>query len=125
MYSYERPSYTGLVYPTEAYFPTWLIEEGHPVCRTLADTYSGLFHRKPVIDKWTFSTNGVSIMGRYGIPCIGFGPGHENQAHAPNERTWKKELVESAAMYAMIPLTYVKRYAAQMPKSTANLVAQV
>ena len=24
--------------------------------------------RTPVADKWTFSTNGVSIMGRYGIP---------------------------------------------------------
>jgi len=125
MYNYDRPSYTGLVYPTEAYFPTWLIEEEHPVCRALADTYRGLFQRAPVVDKWTFSTNGVSIMGRYGIPCIGFGPGHENQAHAPNERTWKSELVDAAAMYAMIPLTYVRRYAGQMPESIANLVAQV
>lgn len=125
MYSYERPSYTGLVYPTEAYFPTWLIEEEHPACRALAETYTGLFRRPPVIDKWTFSTNGVSIMGRYGIPCIGFGPGHENQAHAPNERTWKSELVNAAAMYAMIPLVYVRRYAGQMPKATANLVAEV
>jgi putative selenium metabolism hydrolase len=125
MYSYERPSYTGLVYPTEAYFPTWLIEEEHPVCRTLVDTYAGLFHRQPVVDKWTFSTNGVAIMGRYGIPCIGFGPGHEDQAHAPNERTWKRELVDAAAMYATIPLTYVRRYASLMPKSTANLVAQL
>lgn len=28
---------------------------------------------RPLIDKWTFSTNGVSIQGRYGIPCVGFG----------------------------------------------------
>ena len=28
MYSYERPSYSGLVYPADAYFPTWLIEAG-------------------------------------------------------------------------------------------------
>ena len=27
---------------------------------------------RPLTDKWTFSTNGVSIMGRNGIPCIGF-----------------------------------------------------
>lgn len=38
---------------------------------------------RPLLDKWTFSTNGVSIMGRNGIPCIGFGPGAEAQAHAP------------------------------------------
>ena len=41
---------------------------------------------RPLLDKWTFSTNGVSIMGRNGIPCIGFGPGAEAQAHAPNEK---------------------------------------
>lgn len=90
MYMYERPAYTGLVYPTECYFPTWLIENEHPVCHTLVDAYQGLFKEAPQVDKWTFSTNGVSIMGRFGIPCIGFGPGHEDQAHAPNERTWKK-----------------------------------
>lgn len=111
MYTYERPSYTNLVYPTEAYFPTWLIEEDHPACQTLVDAYKGLFKEDPVVDKWTFSTNGVSIMGRYGIPCIGFGPGHEDQAHAPNERTWKQELVRAAAMYAVIPGVYVKKYA--------------
>lgn len=48
---------------------------------------------RPLTDKWTFSTNGVSIMGRNGIPCIGFGPGAEAQAHAPNEMTWKDDLV--------------------------------
>ena len=26
---------------------------------------------RPLTDKWTFSTNGVSIQGRYGIPCVG------------------------------------------------------
>jgi putative selenium metabolism hydrolase len=106
VYSYARPSYTGLVYPTEACFPAWLIGEDHPVCRTLVDAYQGLFQKEPVVDKWTFSTNGVSIMGRHGIPCIGFGPGHEDQAHAPDEKTWKQELVDAAALYAVIPLVY-------------------
>ena len=115
MYSYERASYTGLVYPADAYFPTWLIEQDHPVCSTLAEAFRGLFHEEPVLDKWTFSTNGVSIMGRYRIPCIGFGPGHEDQSHAPNEKTWKRELVRSAAMYAVIPQLYVRKYANKMP----------
>lgn len=122
MYTYERPSYTGLVYPTDCYFPTWLIDEEHQVCHTLVDAYKGLFNTEPQVDKWTFSTNGVSIMGRYGIPCIGFGPGHEDQAHAPNERTWKQELVNCAAMYAVIPLIYTQRYADKMGKRTENLV---
>lgn len=107
MYRYERPSYTGLVYPTECYFPTWKTAEDHVAVRTLARAYEGLFRSKPVIDKWTFSTNGVSIMGRHGIPVVGFGPGKEPEAHAPNEKTWKEHLVKCAAMYAAAPLAYL------------------
>jgi acetylornithine deacetylase/succinyl-diaminopimelate desuccinylase-like protein len=73
--------------------------------------YRELFQSEPLVDKWTFSTNGVSIMGRYGIPCVGFGPGHEDQAHAPNERTWKDELVKAAALYSVIPTLYAEKYA--------------
>lgn len=109
MYDYNRPSYTGFVYPTEAYFPTWLIEEDHPATRCLVQAYEGLFQAQPIVDKWTFSTNGVAIMGKYGIPCIGFGPGAEEEAHAPNEKTWKDDLVKAAAMYATIPLVYTRR----------------
>lgn len=111
MYNYSRPSYTGLVYPTECYFPSWVLDEDHVACKTLIESYTSLFDEEPVVDKWTFSTNGVSIMGRYNIPCIGFGPGHEDQAHAPNERTWKDELVKAAAMYAVVPALYTAKYA--------------
>jgi len=110
MYTYERPAYTGLVYPTESYFPTWVIPEDHDICKNAVQCYEELFHRKPLVDKWTFSTNGVSIMGRYGIPCIGFGPGHEDEAHAPNEKTFKEELIQCAAMYAVIPFMYVENF---------------
>jgi len=63
------------------------------------------------VDKWTFSTNGVAIMGMFGIPTIGFGPGHEDQAHAPDEKTWKSELVKAAAIYAVFPALYCHNYA--------------
>ncbi len=122
MYEYERPSYTGLIYPIESYFPTWLIEEDHPVCQATVESYQGVFGEDPLVDKWTFSTNGVTIMGRHGIPCIGFGPGHEDQAHAPNEKTWKSELVKAAAIYAVIPKVFVNNHADQMPEKTDNLV---
>ncbi|MEG1429985.1 MAG: YgeY family selenium metabolism-linked hydrolase [Oscillospiraceae bacterium] len=120
MYNYDRPSYTGCVYPIECYFPTWVIPEDHKVTKALENAYKGLYGDKrlgcpvneemrqarPLTDKWTFSTNGVSIMGRNGIPCIGFGPGAEAQAHAPNEKTWKIDLVRCAAVYAALPQTY-------------------
>ena len=41
-------------------------------------------------------------MGRFGIPCIGFGPGKEAQAHAPNERTWKADLVKLSLIHISI-----------------------
>lgn len=110
MYEYSSPSYMGLVYKTQSYFPTWVLEEKHSACQTLIKAYKTLFMKEPLVDKWTFSTNAVSIMGRFKIPCVGFGPGHEDQAHAPNEMTWKRELVNAAAMYAVIPMIYVKEY---------------
>ena len=111
MYNYDRPSYKGLRYPTQSYFPAWTIEESHPACQTLVVCHRSLFGEDPIVDKWTFSTNGVAITGMSGIPCVGFGPGHEDQAHAPNERTWKSELVTAAAMYAAVPRLYLEQLA--------------
>ena len=109
MYTYEVPSYTGLVYPTDCYFPSWVVEEEHPAVQAAADAYTSLFNADPRIDKWTFSTNGVAITGMHGIPTIGFGPGKEAQAHAPNEKTWKADLVRCAALYAALPSMYARK----------------
>ena len=107
MYEYDSPSWKGLVYPIECYFPTWVIPESHPACQAMVESFTAMYG-KPKVDKWTFSTNGVTIMGRNGIPCIGLGPGREEQAHAPNERTWKADLVKCAAIYAAMPMLYKK-----------------
>ncbi len=121
LYKYDKYSYTNYHCQADTHFPTWLIEEDHPVTQSVVETYKNVFNEDPIVDKWTFSTNGVSIMGMHGIPCIGFGPGHEDQAHAPNERTWKNELVKAAALYAAIPNIYVEKYAGKMPKTTKNI----
>ncbi|MCL1905718.1 MAG: YgeY family selenium metabolism-linked hydrolase [Clostridiales bacterium] len=107
MYRYDSPAYTGLVYPSDCYFPAWVLPEDHPALKAAVTAHSGLFGQ-PLVDKWIFSTNAVSIMGRYGIPCLGFGPGFEAQAHAPNEMTEKAHLPRCAALYAAIPMLYIR-----------------
>ena len=126
MYMYDRPAWTGTVYETECYFPTWINKESAAHVQALAAAHKALWGDKrighadpdpvldamhlregrPLTDKWTFSTNGVSIQGRYGIPCVGFGPGAESWAHAPNEITWKMDLVTCSAVYAAVPGLY-------------------
>ena len=98
---YEETAYTGLKYGMEKYYPTWKIEEDHPVIQTGVRAYKELFNQDPVVDKWTFSTNGVTINGMYKIPVIGFGPGNEELAHAPNEKVPIDHLVKASAFYAM------------------------
>lgn len=97
---YEEKAYTGLVYPTDKYYPTWVLDEKSPFLANAVDAFEGVLSRKPLVDKWHFSTNGVAIAGMNGIPCIGLGPGNEVYAHAVDEATPVAHLREAAAFYA-------------------------
>ena len=97
---YEEVAYTGLKYGMEKYYPTWKIPAEDKVVTTGVEAFTGLFGKDPIVDKWTFSTNGVTINGYYGIPIIGFGPGNEIYAHAPNEKVPIDHLETAAAFYA-------------------------
>jgi len=109
MLHYEETSFTGLRYGMEKYYPTWKLEEDHPMIQLAAQTFEKVFDKGPRIDKWTFSTNGVTINGYYGIPVIGFGPGNEVLAHAPNEKTPISDLVAASAFYAALAIEFSKK----------------
>lgn len=97
---YNKQAWTGLNYGMEKYYPTWKLPQDHQIVKTGIETYRKLFEKKSLVDKWTFSTNGVTINGFYEIPVIGFGPGQEALAHSPNEKVPMDDLVAASAFYA-------------------------
>ncbi len=117
---YEQPSYTGLVYPMEKYYPTWVLDEYHPGVCAAVETCRQLTGEAPVVDKWTFSTNGVGSMGACGVPTIGFGPGDEQDAHTVNERVAIDNLVRAAQFYATFPLMYVHTVVPQQAQAAGK-----
>ncbi len=104
---YAEPTWTGLVYETESFFPTWCAAEDDPQVVAAVDTYKKLFGRKMKPGRWTFSTNAVSIAGMFGIPCVGFGPAAEEVAHTVNDCVPIEHMVKCAAFYATFPGIYV------------------
>jgi len=101
----EERSYTGLLYSMEKYFPTWVTGEKDIIVESARKAYKEVFEKEPTIGKWTFSTNGVVTAGIYKIPTVGFGPGDEIFAHAPNEKVRISHLLKAAAFYAVFPKT--------------------
>jgi len=98
---YEGKAFTGLNYGMEKYYPTWKIDENSKIVNMGVDSFKDLFQKDPIVDKWTFSTNGIAINGIHGIPTIGFGPGNEVLAHAPDEKIPIDHLVKASAFYAL------------------------
>jgi putative selenium metabolism hydrolase len=100
--NYSEIAYTGLEYGMEKYYPTWKMPEDHEIVQAGVNSYKKVFDKEPLVDKWTFSTNGIMTNGVYGIPTIGFGPGNEVLAHAPNEKVPISDLVVATAFYAAL-----------------------
>lgn len=103
MPDYGKTGWTNRQYSQELYFPTWKLDQTHPLVQSAVEDYKEMFGKDPVVDKWTFSTNLVATTGRHKIPAIGFGPGDEAQAHAPNEINRVEDLVICSKFYALLP----------------------
>jgi len=97
---YTPKSYTGLKYPTGAYYPIWALEKTDPLVQTAVQAYEAQFQEMPDVDKWVFSTNGVATMGSFKIPTIGYGPGEEKYAHSANELVPVQHLVKALSFYS-------------------------
>lgn len=104
---YARESYTGLTYPTKKYYPTWAVDEQSPAVRAAVAAARSALGRQPVVDKWTFSTNGVATCGMFGVPTVGFGPANEIYAHGPEDQCPVEHLAAAARFYALFGREYL------------------
>jgi putative selenium metabolism hydrolase len=105
---YGVPSYTGLVYPTKKFYPTWLFPEDHPAVRAGVAAATHALGRPPVVGKWGFSTNGIATAGMFGVPTIGFGPSNEIWAHTPDDQCPVSDLTACARCYAAFPRCWLE-----------------
>jgi len=105
---YARPAYTGLVYPTRKYYPTWVLEPEHPAIVAGARAAEQVMGQRPVVARWNFSTNGIATCGMFGVPTLGFGPGHEIHAHTPEDQCPVAHLTAAARFYALFPQVFVQ-----------------
>ena len=103
---YAREAYTGLTYPTKKYYPTWVMDEDHRAVRAAVCAAEQVLGRRPLVNKWTFSTNGVATCGMFGIPTVGFGPANEVHAHTPDDQCPIGHLTAAASVYALIGMIY-------------------
>jgi len=101
---YEAVSWRGHKARQEKYFPTWVLEEDHPLVRAGVAAATLANGRKPKVTKWDFSTNGVATMGRHKIPTIGYAPGKEELAHTTDEWIAADDLLTACVFYAVFPL---------------------
>lgn len=101
--TYREKAWTGLEYPMDKYYPTWVLAESHPALQAAQRAFTGTAGRPAEIARWNFSTNGVAIMGLHGVSCLGFGPGREEVAHTANEYVPIADVVAACAFYAALP----------------------
>jgi putative selenium metabolism hydrolase len=102
-YKYSGVSWTGIKFGQEAYFPTWIFEEDHPLVQAGLKTAEQVLGKPAKSKFWAFSTNGVATAGHLGIPTIGFGPGREELSHSTQEELPLDELLKATKFYALFP----------------------
>jgi acetylornithine deacetylase/succinyl-diaminopimelate desuccinylase-like protein len=100
--TYDEKAWTGLVYPMDKYYPTWILPEDHPALAAARRAGRQVTGSDPEFSRWNFSTNGVTIMGLHGVPCLGFGPGQEELAHMANEWVPVQDVTTACAFYAAL-----------------------
>lgn len=104
---YSGKSWKSTAFTQEAYFPTWIMEEDHPLVQAGLETARMVLGKKTKSGFWSFSTNGVATAGRHDLPSIGFAPGKEELAHSSREEIVLEDLVKATQFYALFPFVLI------------------
>jgi putative selenium metabolism hydrolase len=97
--TFDRPSWTGYEMESRKYYPSWLLDENHPLVRDTYEVVDDVLDTDVEITTWTFSTSGNYTMGVAEIPTVGFGPSREEYAHAADEQVRIDDVIEACVVY--------------------------
>lgn len=89
------------------YFNSWTVSKEAPVVKNLAESFWGIFQRKPVYS----GVNGyceAELLASKGISSVVFGPGDLVTAHTPNEKVLVQNVIDAAKVYALTALRSVR-----------------
>jgi len=103
----EGVSWKGTKFCQEAYFPTWVYDEKHPLVNAAMKASKAAIG-KAKSGVWSFSTNGVATAGHFGIPTIGFAPGREELSHSSKEELVLNDLLKATKFYSLFPFEMVE-----------------
>lgn len=104
----EGKSWKGTEFCQEAYFPTWVYDEKHPLVDAAMKTSKAAIG-KAKSGVWSFSTNGVATAGHFGIPTIGFAPSDEGLSHSSKEVLVLNDLLKATKFYSLFPFEMVEK----------------
>lgn len=105
---YKVPSWRGMVYPMENYYPGWCLDEDHSLVKISQAAHQTAFGKSAKVGRWVFSTNATASCGLRGVPAIGYGAGAEDNAHMTIEHMPVDHLVAAMKFYAVFPSEYSK-----------------
>lgn len=86
--------YTGQTLQQDTFAPAWRMDEDSDWVRAARAALGDV-----ALGHYSFCTNGSYSLGRAGIPTLGYGPGHEQQAHVTDEYLELDQLFGATAGY--------------------------
>lgn len=89
--------------------PPYLMSSADPLVVTMRAAIQSITGSNPQDRSWKFGTDGTYLMNEFGIPTVGFGPGHERFAHTPQEHVPIGDLHTARRVYRRFVEIYAAR----------------